>query len=127
MSKLVQTKEAEARAAFAGYTQSVAFSMTLSRNMIEVLCAIRDGYPNDYTGDSKLSRSASGRFVGVGHSLMRRGLVYHIPWNGPLTPELQRSGNYGWKLSEAGAKTCELLVVAGLIDAPAAKPRTRAA
>lgn len=126
MTDIIVNKEQEAAAAFAGYTQSVAFSLTLSRNMIEVLAAIRDRGPL-FHSTGPLSRSASSHFVPVGHSLMRRGLVYHVQSQGRLTDAMEQSGIYGWHLSEAGKKVCEMLVIAGLIDAQKPKAKRRAA
>lgn len=111
-------KESEARAAFAGYTQSVAFQMSLSRGMIEMLWAVRDfggkAFHSD-GGEHIFTGRNSRHFITYGSALSRRGLVYHVPFPQRSTQADIDSGRYGWHLSEAGVAVCQLLVIAGLI------------
>lgn len=111
--RITDNKQAEAKAAFSGYVQSVAFNMTLSRHMVDALGAVRD------FGDTRsaLQAGAVNGHVGT-HSaplmgaLIRRGLVWHDFPEGRREP-----GHRYFKLTRAGELMCELLVEAGLIAA----------
>ena len=132
---LVKRKEAEAQTAFAGYVQSVAFHMTLSRNMIDLLCVVRDwGHGTEIWNDSRgfhhmkhpLSTGhVSSHSVPLMDALKRRGLVYHNPFNKGMGRE---PAHWRWfVLTRAGELTCQLLVEANLIPAKMEKrPRRRA-
>src|SRR6185369_14371535 len=88
-SKVIQmvNKEDEAKRLFSGHVQSIAFNLTLSRNMIEALQAARDwGFPNIGGGRpspwNTLGRSTNGacQFYKMMEGLLRRGLIIrHAP------------------------------------------------
>ena len=108
---------------FASYVQSVAFQMTLSRNMIEALGLIRDfqTIPHDGSVTPRVDTYAAPS----ARSLKRRGLVEH--WS-DVHPELEGPGwsekiPFVWRLTRAGELTCELLVEADLL--PVAKKQAR--
>ena len=104
----------EAQAAFAGYVQSVAFHMTLSRNMIDALRLVRDfGTPGGGDTGGQASRYVMGHSVPLVLALERRGLVWHdyIPFR-----DAPRGHRYH-KLTKAGELMCDLLVEAGLMAA----------
>lgn len=110
--KIDNNKQEAARAAFSGYVQSVAFNMTLSRNMVDALVAVRDfggcwgakqaGTVNQHVG------SHSAPLMGA---LIRRGLVWH-DW-----VQSAPAGHIYFKLTRPGELMCELLAEAGLIAA----------
>ena len=120
--RIGENKTAEARAAFAGYVQSVAFNMTLSRNMVDMLGVVRDQQAAGYSSYSKVfldqgrNRSyVSGHSVPLFNSLQRRGLVIHNHWDaGPQRKPAPDSWRYH-ELTRAGELMCELLVEAGLL------------
>lgn len=130
--------ETDARANFANYVQSVAFNMTLSRQMVEALGLIRDfGRISDAHGDHRpddtfddwASRNPMGgrsrldrHSVTYWRALKHRGLVIDVPrdLNNPKWWQ-QRS----IALTRAGELMCELLVEAGLL-APALPAKKRA-
>lgn len=92
------------RETFAGYVQSTAFSISLSRNMVEYL-------------DDAVQRSDRGSRVrcnmGIYRSLERRGLV---SWH--RDSEGRANGMY---VTEAGYALHELLRIAGLVEKRHAK------
>lgn len=112
-------REAGARAAFSNYVQSVAFNLTLSKQMIAGLQMIRDywvdaehlptmGNPN-YKSPRILAVSHTYNIV---HSLTRRGLIYNVPRQKPIE---SMDNHQSWRLTSAGKLVCELLVEAGLM------------
>lgn len=118
--KIDSNKQATAKANFAGYVQSVAFTMTLSKNMVDMLEAVRD-----YQTGQKLYEQGDGRIqthtVPLLHSLSRRGLV----WHDYVSPA--PAGHRYHKLTRAGELMCELLVEAGLIQALTEKVKRKRA
>ena len=122
--KLAANKLAEARANFAGYVQSVAFSMTLSRNMVDGLYAIRELGCIGAAGEQGLVSHTVGRhFAPISGSLIRRGLV----WHDYLPPSKAEPGHRHFKLTRAGELMCELLVEAGLMAPAREQPRRESA
>lgn len=121
--KLVAKKQEEARAAFASYTQAIAFNMTLSRPMVEMLGLLRDYTPGDFIGDLKRSATPyiNSNFVPVIKRLEARGLV----WHDYIEPRIAPKGHRYHKLTRAGELMCDLLIEAGLLAATA-KKRERA-
>lgn len=120
--RIAENKSAEARAAFAGYVQSVAFNMTLSRNMVDGLGLVRDYWfnaipmPTCADADNKSPRLYyTNHTIPMVRALERRGLVLH-DW---VEPKSAPKDHRYYKLTRAGALMCELLVEAGLL-APAA-------
>lgn len=130
--RIAENKTAEARATFAGYVQSVAFNMTLSRNMVDMLGVVRDSQNAGYASYSQVfsDRGSRRSYVG-GHSvplfnsLMRRGLVIHNHWDGGVHNPSPKGWRYH-ELTRAGELMCELLVEAGLLAPaePAEKRKT---
>lgn len=129
VTKLPDHREAEARAAFGNYVQSIAFNLTLSRTMIDGLRIVRDfGYPAGYVREEdrpaglETLRSPSGQcmWTTACQALIRRGLVFHDYIAPNQHPP---AGHRYFKLTRAGELTCELLVEAGLL--PAAVPVKR--
>lgn len=111
-------REAGARECFSNYLQSIAFNLTLSKQMIAGLQMIRDYWVDAVPMPSMGSPNyKSPRICQMSHtytvvqSLTRRGLVYFIPH-----PKGDPLGNHqSWKLTTAGNLVCELLVEAGLM------------
>lgn len=119
--RLADRKLQEARAAFVNYTQSVAFNMTLSRSMVEMLGLIRDERAS--TADSGVRTPyTNSHFVPVVRRLEARGLV----WHDYIEPMRAPKGHQYFKLTRAGELMAELLVEAGLLAAAPAKKRDRA-
>ena len=119
--RIAENKTAEARATFAGYVQSVAFNMTLSRNMVDMLGVVRDQQAAGYDSYSKIFEDQGTRRSYVGghsvplfNSLMRRGLVIHNHWDGDVNNPAPKGWRYH-ELTRAGELMCELLVEAGLL------------
>lgn len=124
----------QARTRFSQYVQSVAFNLTLSRKMIDMLQVVRDyGFPHIRRDDGRESakdwekwkeahqasrfpnahntNGTQDGFVVFMNSLERRGLVYCNP-----TPYNERKyGERGFRLSDAGELVCLLLVECGLM------------
>lgn len=128
--RIDENKQAESRAAFSGYVQSVAFNMTLSRNMVDGLANTRDYWhnaiPMPTVGDPDYKSPRlyeNNRSVPLMKALERRGLVWHdyVP-----PTEAPRNHRY-YKLTRAGELMCELLVEAGLIQAAPKVERKRSA
>jgi len=116
--RIRENKQAEARAAFIGYVQSVAFNLTLSRNMVDALWAVRE-FGTAYNGNNaSIPAIVRSRSVPLMKALERRGLV----WHDYLPPKEAPSDHAYHKLTSAGELVCDLLVEAGLI---AAKTETR--
>lgn len=126
--------ELEARKQFASHVQSIAFSLTLSRRMIDCLQAARDyGWPHyePETAEKTAERRSFDKIVQNVHhrangkefvthqfvmhfgSLKNRGLVY---WN-PTPFHDKKNGERVIILSRAGEMVCELLVECGLMAA----------
>lgn len=153
MAKVVPIKsdrvrEEDARASFANYVQSVAFNITLSRQMITALGMVRDigniadkGKPGekyesfaDYCQKHPMAaRSWMDRnSVTYGHALKRRGLVRFIdlprsPANGLVISNFHDKPyipHQSYALTRAGELVCDLLVEAGLL-APAMQIKGR--
>ena len=133
--RIADNKTAEARATFAGYVQSVAFNMTLSRNMVDMLGVVRDQQAAGYASYSKIldDRGTHRDWVGrhsvpLFNSLMRRGLVIYNHWEaGPQRKPAPDDWRYH-ELTRAGELMCELLVEAGLLArllVPAKRKATR--
>ncbi len=105
-------RQDQARALFSSYVQSVAFNMTLSRNMVDALWAVREfgSCHRDEAKDS-VAPYVHNHSAPLMKALERRGLVWH-DWivNAP-------AGHRYFKLTRAGELMCELLVEAGLISA----------
>jgi len=102
---------------FSAHVQSVAFSLTLSKNMIGTLQWVRDwGYPHNdpnrfcHDGRKLTPRTASGAdfFITFVRALINRGLVIH---NEPNV------GKQSYELSNAGRLVCDLLVESGIMPA----------
>lgn len=116
----------QARTRFSQHVQSVAFNLTLSRRMIDMLRVVRDyGFPHfrDKVSEAdwdqwREARSASAtangteNYAGLMSALERRGLII-ADWGGKL-----KHGERRVNLSDAGELVCLLLVECGLI-APA--------
>lgn len=133
VERINQKKREEGRALFAGYVQSVAFNMTLSRNMVDMLGVVRDQQNAGHASYSEIltERDAkfrsdtgskygrdyvSGHSVPLFNSLIRRGLVIFNHWE--PGPE-RKSAPAGWRyheLTRAGELMCDLLVEAGLLS-----------
>jgi hypothetical protein len=126
--------ETVARNNFAGYVQSVAFQLSLSRRMIDLLQVVRDyGYPHQTkeTAESYAEfkewdsrcRTSNGahQYISFMRALERRGLII---FNHTSDRERKQGDKRVW-LSRAGELTCELLVESGLL-APAAIPQKKA-
>lgn len=130
--RVLERREQEARAAFASYAQSVAFQVTLSRNMIDLLGLVRDAASvSDALHDRRVAASGpdgtgardyvASYLVPLMNSLIRRGLVLHCPFSG-RTDQVPA----GWKwyaLTRAGQLMCDLLVEAGALPARASSKR----
>lgn len=97
--------EAEWRSRFAAHTTRTAFNLTLSRRMVQMLHIARDC-------DNQLA--LPWLMNGACMCLLKRGLI-RFELGG--TPDDASKNRY--RLTEAGIKTVELLVLAGLI------PRSR--
>jgi hypothetical protein len=127
--------EIEARRAFAEHVQSVAFQISLSKRMIDMLREVRDhGFPHLGTSftQAEWQQSIERRdavslrhhrcsdrkdfvtrdFITVGRSLERRGLIVY---NSKPYGDRKKGEKY-IRLSLAGEIMCELLVTAGLIS-----------
>lgn len=139
MARRNDVLEHQARQKFADHVQSIAFNLTLSRRMVNMLQIIRDQI--DGVGDGldpenveavrrrkivdNVIRSPNGAMNSytLYHSLETRGLVYR-----PERPNKNNAfarenlGTPFMLLTRAGELVCELLVEAGLM-APAAKQR----
>lgn len=136
--------QVEARKNFSAFTQSVAFQISLSKRMVDVLRAVRDhGFPHiGYGKDASPAEEEVYReqqrvfdkhivrgntiykahdFVSVIKALERRGLVicYRKGWNNYKKHEKTM------ELSLAGEIMCELLVEAGLIPAELPKRKVK--
>jgi len=127
--------EIEARRAFTEHVQSVAFQISLSRRMIDMLREVRDyGFPHLGTAysEAEWQESLERRdavslrfhkcegarkdfvtrdFITVGRSLERRGMIIYN--SKPYSD--RKKGEPYIKLSLAGEIMCELLVTAGLM------------
>jgi predicted transcriptional regulator len=107
-----------ARQKFAAYVQSVAFQISLSRRMIDLLEGIRDhdntSY-NEFHGHRQAATNSIGAhcFVTYVKALERRGLVTFEEGRKPLP----------WQLTYAGYLMCELLVESGQMKPEAAKQK----
>lgn len=117
---------------FADHVQSIAFHLTLSRSMIEALGLLYH-FGQIYDCESKLihhkperwepSRYVDSHTIPIMNALERRGLVVH----NPPPPRAERKMGYNlWRhrsflLTDAGEKVCELLVLAGLLNAKESK------
>lgn len=125
--RITDNKLEEARRAFAGHVQSVAFHMTLSRNMIEVLHMLRDlgEIPWRRYDDPERSRINS-HSVPLLRALSARGLVWHDFFHGTMA-EADEAGHQWHKLTRAGELMCELLVEANLIPVALADKQKRRA
>lgn len=138
--QIVDTREADASARFSNYVQSIAFTLTLSRTMIETLRVVRDfGWPLHYTTEEHDKNRAAMKAVhGNGQydlvtpfrALERRGLAYHAPSPGysemRAMTEAERkkwNGHRHYRLTKAGSIVCDLLVEAGLLPAQEKKRR----
>ena len=111
---------------FSAYVQSVAFHMTLSRNMIEALGLIRDC---GTIAHGEATPRVSSYSVPIARSLAHRGLVEH--WTS-VFPQHQGKGladkiPWVYRLTRAGELTCELLVEAELLHKPQRKSKRKAA
>lgn len=130
--RIAENKTAEARATFAGYVQSVAFNMTLSRNMVDMLGVVRDQQAAGYASYSAVldERGTHRNWVGrhsvpLFNSLMRRGLVIFNHWDGGVKNPAPKDWRYH-ELTRAGELMCELLVEAGLLAALSAPAKRKA-
>lgn len=123
MSKVVKlvNPQVDARKQFQAHVQSIAFNLTLSRRMIDLLQIVRDwGFPHGRSIDQDASwweksrvpaQTGNDQFIMMVKALIARGLVLH-----DSRPDKQRkAGDKVYYLSRAGELTCELLVEAGLI------------
>lgn len=114
----------QVNARFADYVQSIAFNLTLSRSMIEALGlmwhhgALRD--MENWKEPKFGNKYISSHTVPIGRALERRGLREWLPYDA-------KSKGTIWKLTEAGEKVCELLVVAGMLEARSPSRVRRAA
>lgn len=113
--RVTDRRHDQARALFSSYVQSVAFNMTLSRNMVDALWAVREfGSCHRDEAKATVAPYVSNHSAPLMKSLERRGLVWH-DWIKDAPP-----GHFYFKLTKAGELMCALLVEAGLIAA--AKP-----
>lgn len=143
IAKLPDHREADAAARFGSYVQSIAFNLTLSRQMIETLRIIRDfGWPLNMTpeqnryGLEQLRAINGNRNTDLAtpfRALERRGLAYHAP--SPSDIEFRKmsdaerakwNGHRHYRLTRPGELVCELLVEAGLMPAAVPAKRKRA-
>jgi len=89
---------------FAEYATSTAFSVSLSKNQVDMLCALHQGY----------FACEQSHFITTSAALQRRGLVKKVR----KRPAREHTGKevIGWKdkLTPAGAIMCDLLKEAGL-------------
>ncbi len=115
-------QQVAARRNFSAHVQSVAFNLTLSKNMIGTLQWVRDwGFPRNephvgwFDKKNLIPRTASGAdfFITFVRGLINRGLVIH---NEPNV------GKQAYELSNAGRLVCDLLVESGIM--PASETRT---
>lgn len=133
--------EVQARNAFSAHVQSIAFNLTLSRRMIDLLRLVRDyGFPHfGHTYETKGTEAEwaewrtarnvltidGGRmgqrdaFVTFMHSLERRGLVV----TNPIEWEKREKGDPAFLLSRAGELVCDLLVEARLMPSQDEAPK----
>lgn len=114
--RISDRKRDEARAAFSGYVQSVAFNMTLSHHMVDALWAVRD-FGNMWAAraDNAVSKHVGSHSAPLMGALIRRGLVWHDFPEGDTRNH--PPGHRYFKLTRAGELMCELLVEADLIAA----------
>ena len=101
---------------FANYTTSLAFNMSLSKNMVIALAAIA-GYADRYDKKTYIALGSYDTAVTSARCLKDRGLVYSYD---PEKPGL-------YKLTKAGELVIELLKEAGLIEVIQAANETKAA
>jgi len=113
----------QARRKFASHVQNVAFNLTLSRRMIDLLQVVRDyGFPY-YVVGSKQQREEYDRFksvceyqngahqyINMVNALERRGLVILKPFT-----KKTKIGDRNIVLSRAGEIVCDMLVESGLM------------
>ena len=118
--RIQENKQAEARAAFAGYVQSVAFNIALSRNMIDALWLVRDH--TQIWNAPNAPAPVRSRSVPLLKALERRGLVWHDYIPPPAPPDHKYH-----KLTRAGELVCDLLVEAGLMAAATTEQRKKRA
>lgn len=104
MVQRARARDAETRK-FAAHVTSLAFNLSLSRNMIITLAQIA-GHAEKYERDVFVAFGGFDTAVTSGRALEERGLVYGF------NPE--RPGMY--RLTKAGEHVLELLKIAGLIE-----------
>jgi len=114
--------ESAARDKFAAYVQSVAFQISLSRRMIDLLQGIRDfeaagkSWKDFYpTRKAMVNKVGATCFVTYVKALERRGLVTYEQDRSPIP----------WQLTYAGYLMCELLVESGQMMAETKKVSAR--
>lgn len=126
--RVAERKQSDARHMFSSYVQSVAFNMTLSRNMVDALCAVRDfGGVISQAAKATVNQHVGSHSAPLMGALMRRGLVWHDcpeTVNGIMR---EPPGHRWFKLTRAGELMCELLVEAGLIGAAGEQSQKRKA
>ncbi|MGD9883384.1 MAG: hypothetical protein AB7F22_28930 [Reyranella sp.] len=104
---ITRVKREKADNLFREHVQSVAFHLTLSRQMIDALQIVRD--TDEWVGSGALSGFA--RWVPATRAIERRGLIFHDWREG--WPKHHRI----YQLTKAGELVCELCVEAGLMPA----------
>lgn len=102
-----KVKREQADSLFRAHVQSVAFHLTLSRQMIDALQIVRD--TDQWVNSGALSGFA--RWVPAARAIERRGLIFHDWRKG--WPKDHRI----YQLTTAGELVCELCVEAGLMPA----------
>lgn len=106
---------------FSSKVTSVAFSLTLSRQMILALQICRHYSRGKMDKGQDLNTDFS-RFIPAVHAVMRRGLVEHhdkdpdyLKWIPDKRSEYDRTHRY-YTVTEAGEHIYQLCVLAGLIQ-----------
>lgn len=116
-----RAKREQANALFGAHVQSVAFHLTLSRQMIDTLEIIRDLDWSKPMGGGQDAISRISRWVPAARSLERRGLIFH-DWR-----EGWPKNHAIYQLTTAGQLVCALCVEAGLMPAQQPQRKARAA
>lgn len=98
---------------FAQYVTRTAFSLNLSRPMLTVLHQIwrNERLPPEYRHYDRAG--VIDNWVTAAHSLVRRGLAYHV--GNPDRLKVQPDFHLYWRLTEAGTLTHRLCQIAQLL------------
>lgn len=116
-----RAKREQANATFRAHVQSIAFHLTLSRQMIDTLQIIRDMDWTVTMGSERDAISRMSRWIPATKALERRGLLFH-DWR-----EGWPKGHPIYQLTTAGELVCALCVEAGLMPVAQRKRTRRAA